>query len=173
MSVLLIHGAGGFTEDRVIADGLGNSLGLDVDMPEFSDEDMSFEAWAGPIRALLSELDPEDIVVGHSFGASILVRVLGEGVSFAPKKAVLLAMPDWSEEGWAVADYSFAGPEPEVALSLHHCRDDEVVPIEHLTLHRRFLPSARFVEHASGGHQFDGVIAAVASDILSGHGRRA
>lgn len=172
MAILFIHGAGGFTEDRAIADAMGSALGLAVDMPEFSDTNMSFEAWADPVRRLVGQLSSEDIVVAHSFGASILLRVLAEGIPFRPERAFLLAMPDWSPEGWDVEEYAFFGPEPDTSLSLHHCRDDEVVPFEHLALSRRVLPSARFVEHPTGGHQFVGAISAIASDILDDNGHR-
>lgn len=108
MAILFIHGAGGFTEDRAIADAMGSALGLAVDMPEFSDTNMSFEAWADPVRRLVGQLSSEDIVVAHSFGASILLRVLAEGIPFRPERAFLLAMPDWSPEGWDVEEYAFS-----------------------------------------------------------------
>lgn len=42
-------------------------------------------------------------------------------------------------------------------ISLHHCRDDEVVPFEHLALNAARLPSATVVEHQRGGHQFEDI----------------
>ncbi|MGB7362077.1 MAG: hypothetical protein WA931_03485 [Rhodococcus sp. (in: high G+C Gram-positive bacteria)] len=64
-----------------------------------------------------------------------------------------------------MADYAYSGPEPDVALSLHHCRDDEEVPFEHLALYAAALPSAQVYEHPCGGHQFEGTLGAVASAI--------
>lgn len=165
MRLLFLHGAGGFIEDRAIADGLGSVLGADVDMPEFPDADMSFEGWARPIRGLLEGLGSQDIVVAHSFGASVLVRVLAEKVLAAPSRATLLAMPDWSPEGWDVAEYAMGSP-PETALTLHHCLDDEVVPFEHLRLTASTLPSARTYVYPSGGHQFAGRVEDIAATIL-------
>lgn len=150
MTLMFIHGAGGFVEDRAIVDRLDGP----VTMPEFSDDDMTFEAWAVPIREHLNELDAADLVVAHSFGASILLKVLGEQ-KYTVSRAVLLAMPDWTPQGWDVAEYAFEGPEPATALALHHCLDDEVVPFDHLQLHARRLPSATFTEHPTGGHQFE------------------
>ncbi|WP_308258794.1 hypothetical protein [Gordonia jinghuaiqii] len=49
--LIFLHGAGGFAGDRPLAHGLGAALGVPVDMPQFSDVDMSLEAWASPIRA--------------------------------------------------------------------------------------------------------------------------
>ncbi|MCC8927476.1 alpha/beta fold hydrolase [Rhodococcus sp. I2R] len=162
--LLFFHGAGGYEEDRSLAAGLGAELGARVDMPHFSDEDMSFEAWAAPMRSRLAELGPDDHVIAHSFGASILLRVLSEGGT-TPTAAVLLAMPDWSPDGWDVAEYAFHGPEPDAALTLHHCRDDAVVPFAHLALGSSRLPSALVREYPTGGHQFDGVIGAIAASI--------
>ncbi len=165
--MLFIHGAGGFDEDRRIADELAGSLGVSVRMPEFSDDDMSYDAWAEPILGHLDSLSPNEIAVGHSFGASILLQVLADHPELTPAQVVLLAMPDWSRDGWDVADYAFRGPQPQVPITLHHCRDDEVVDFSHLTLNSAALPSARVVEHDSGGHQFDGVVDAVAAGIRS------
>ena len=167
VKLLFLHGARGYAEDQVIADGLGSVLGIDVDFPELPDEDMSYESWAGVIRERLRAMGSRDIVVAHSFGASILLRVLAEEAREFPTRATLLAMPDWSPNGWGVADYAFTGPEPDVHLSLHHCRDDEVVEFDHLALNARALPSARLTEHVAGGHQFEGLTDTIASDILA------
>lgn len=147
-----------------MADGFGAALGIDVEMPEFSDDDMSYEGWAEPVRSLLAALGADDVVVAHSFGASIVLRVLAER-RYAVSRAVLLAMPDWTAGGWDVSDYAFEGSEPDVALSLHHCRDDEVVPFTHLALHAARLPSASVQAYPSGGHQFEGVVQDIAAEV--------
>lgn len=162
--LLFVHGAGGYLDDRPLADGIGELLGLETDMPEFSGEDMSFEGWATPLRRRLDALGPDDRVVAHSFGASILVRVLAEEPR-PLRTAVVLAMPDWSPRGWDVPDYALGDAEPETVLSLHHCRDDDVVPFDHLALNAAALPSARVTVHATGGHQFLGLENGIADDI--------
>lgn len=163
--MLFIHGAGGFDADRRIADELAAALDVAVVMPEFSDADMSYDAWATPLRRHLLATGDDDLVVGHSFGASVLLQVLADHPEAAPAQVVLLAMPDWSENGWGVSDYAFHGPQPQMPITLHHCRDDEEVPFEHLALHAARLPSARVVAHDAGGHQFVGTTTAVATDI--------
>ncbi|MCZ4077686.1 alpha/beta hydrolase [Rhodococcus sp. H36-A4] len=161
--LLYFHGAGGFIDDRPIAEGLADRLGCAVEMPHIPDEDMSFEAWATIVRRCMDAMKSGDLVVAHSFGASILLRVLAEKRRAIPSNAVLLAMPDWTPQGWDVEDYAFTGPEPEMALALHHCRDDDVVPFAHLKLHSIRLPSASVHEHRSGGHQFVGVLDTIAA----------
>ena len=165
MRVLLIHGAGGFADDQAIADGLRTHLRAAVDMPRLPEDDMSVEAWAGVVRRRLAGLDADGVVVGHSFGATIAEWVLAEQ-RWRPERALLLAAPDWSPEGWDVPAYVHRGPEPGLDISLHHCRDDEVVPFDHLALNAARMSSARVCEHRSGGHQFDGALEAVADDVL-------
>lgn len=164
MGLLFLHGAGGYADDGPLADALGRALGTAVDRPRLPGDDMSYEAWAVPVREHLGMLGPDGLVVGHSLGGSILLRVLAEGVR-PGTRAALLAVPDWGPDGWDVADYAFSGPEPRASLTLHHCRDDEVVPFAHLAQLAARLPSARVVEHAVGGHQLDGLAGEVARSL--------
>lgn len=163
--LLFIHGAGGFLADAPLANGLAQALHLDLCMPELSYTAMGFEDWAEPVRRHLDRLGPDDSVMAHSFGASILVRVLAEHRRERPRRATLLAMPDWTPRGWDVVDYAFTGPGPETDLTLVHCRDDDVVPISHLASNSTALPSARVIELSTGGHQFDGMIDAIVAEI--------
>lgn len=177
MALLFVHGAGAEDEDRPLAEALAKSLRLELRYPRISDADMSLEAWAKPVRAALDALAPDDVVVAHSFGATVLVRVLGEPARSRalPRAATLLAMPDWGPTGWDVAAYVISGAEPPQTLSLHHCRDDEVVPFAHLALSAARLPSASVHAHPRGGHQLvlGDTIEAVAADVRGALSRRA
>lgn len=163
MELLFVHGADGFEADLVVAHELSGHVGAPVTVPRMPD-DKSVEAWAQPLRTHLARLGPDDVVVGHSFGGTILEWVLAEG-GWSPRRAVFMAIPDWTPEGWDVAEYACAGPPPGMEVTLHHCRDDEVVPVEHLRLNASRMPGAATVEHSAGGHQFDGALAAVASRL--------
>ncbi|MEO9329703.1 alpha/beta hydrolase [Gordonia aurantiaca] len=160
--LLFLHGADGFDDDRSIAEGLESALEAPVDMPRLP-EDKSFGAWATAIRTHLSRLSADDLLVAHSFGASILLRVLA--AADGPRRVVLLAMPDWGPDGWDVPEYAFTGPVPRgVDLSMHHCLDDEVVPAGHLDLNAALLPDAQLHRHRIGGRQFVGLAEAIAAD---------
>lgn len=152
--LLYLHGADGFYEDGPLASGLAEELVEPLMMPHLPDDDMSFEGWASPIRHALSELGPGDLVVGHSFGGSILIKVLAER-EWPVRRALLLAMPNWGPDGWDVPEYVFDGSVPRQSLSLHHCADDLVVPVSHLELNSADLPAASVKVHETGGHQFD------------------
>ncbi len=155
--LLFLHGAGGYLEDRPMADRLAELLRAEVDLPELPDDDTSVAAWSEVIVRALDR--GPDHVIAHSFGASILLHVLA---AHPVPAATLLAAPDWSPAGWDVPDYAWPSEPPGVALTLHHCRDDDVVPFSHLALHAARLPGARVHEHPRGGHQFEGVLEEVA-----------
>lgn len=164
IEMLFLHGAGGFHDDQPLAAALASELGAHFSIPELPDEDMSVAAWTSAIRLHVDELTASDVLVAHSFGASMLLALLST-MPTPPPRAFLLAMPNWGENGWAVADYDFTGAEPTTALTLHHCEDDDVVPVSHVALNQRLLPSADVHRYELGGHQFDGCASLVAADI--------
>jgi predicted alpha/beta hydrolase family esterase len=161
MHFLFLHGAGGYADDRSLADRLAASRGARVEYPRLPEEDMTVGAWSEPIRSRLAALGPQDLVIAHSFAASMLLHVLGAG-GVAPIRALLLAMPNWGPDGWQVDEYDFRGGVPASALALHHCRDDEVVPFDHLALNAAVLPGAAVHEYPRGGHQFETLHQAIA-----------
>lgn len=160
--LVFLHGAGGYVDDGPLARGLGQACGAEVELPRLPDDDMSVAAWAVPVRGALAGLDADDRVVGHSFGATVLLHVLADGLELAAP-VTLLAMPDWGPEGWDVAEYVPGRVGAGVPITLHHCRDDEVVEFGHLALAAARLPSARVVAHDRGGHQFEGLAEVIAS----------
>ena len=81
--VLFIHGGGdgAYEEDRKLAASLQDALGAEYDVrcPKMPDEDRpEYEAWKEQIAKELAALDGEVILVGHSLGASILLKYLSE-----------------------------------------------------------------------------------------------
>lgn len=160
--MLFVHGAGGFDEDRSLAQALAGATGGELDYPRLPDDDMSYDGWAAVVRDRLAALGSADLAIGHSLGGSVLVKLLGERRPTV-RKAVLLAIPYWGPGGWDVAEYAYGGDEPDAALALHHCRDDGVVPFDHLALNAADLPSATVTAHDAGGHQLDGL-----AELISG-----
>lgn len=164
MRLLFLHGAGGYEDDQGLARTLGAELGAELVMPHLPDEDMTVEAWLAPIRRALAGLGPDDYLVAHSFGASILLLALAD-TSAAPGRVTLLAMPDWSPQGWDVEDFHWTLPRSAASVSLHHSRDDEVVPFDHLALHAARLPGAHVTAYPRGGHQFVGRVPELAAAV--------
>ncbi|MGW9405708.1 alpha/beta fold hydrolase [Arthrobacter sp. NPDC055585] len=167
MEVLFLHGAGGWTDDQPIAEELRSRLRVPVAMPRFPDEDMTAGSWLSGID---EAMEPETVIVGHSFGASMaLLRLAAARPDPLPRGMVLLATPFWGSEGWQ-AEYAL--PEdftlpPGLPVFLHHCRDDRTVPFEHLERFEGLLPGAVIRRHDSGGHQFEDRMNAVAGDVAA------
>ncbi|MGH3087451.1 MAG: RBBP9/YdeN family alpha/beta hydrolase [Rubrobacteraceae bacterium] len=176
--ILFVHGGGegAHEEDKKMAMSLGDSLGngYDVHAPKMPDEDNpEYEAWKQKISDELAATDGEAILVGHSLGASILVKYLSEAKVETPLAGIfLIAPPFWSAEDWEVPEYElgkdFAAKLPESApIFLYHSRDDEWVPFAHLAIYAEKLPNATVREFDGRGHQFEDGLSEVARDIES------
>ena len=167
MEILFLHGAGGWTDDQPMAAELRGIPGAEVLAPQFSDEDMSAAGWRRELDRQLRTLGPDPVIVGHSFGASMALLHFSESLEHRPRGLVLLAMPFWGAEGWQ-AEYSLpadAQLPADMPLLLHHCADDDVVPVDHLDRHAFRLPHALIRRHDSGGHQFQGRMGDVIQDV--------
>jgi uncharacterized protein len=171
--VLFIHGGGGYEEDKILAANLRDALGAayDVRYPKMPAEDNpEYEAWKEQIEKELAALDGEVVLVGHSLGASVLLKYLSEEKVEKPVAGLfLVAAPYWGAEDWKVDEYAlredFASKLPEgLPVFLYHSRDDEVVPFAHLRLYKARLPGATIREFDGRGHQFDD-LSEVARDI--------
>jgi predicted alpha/beta hydrolase family esterase len=136
----------------------------DEDRPEYG-------AWRDQIARELSALDGEVVLVGHSLGASVLLKYLAEEKLQKPIAGLfLVAPPYWGAEDWEVGEYElqsdFASKLPEgLPVFLYHSRDDEWVPFSHLALYAGRLPQATIREFDGRGHQLDDDLSEVAWDI--------
>ncbi len=173
--VLFIHGggAGAYEADKKLAKNLQGELGADyrVQYPQMPNEDRpEYELWKGQIAEELAALDGEVILVGHSLGASVLLKYLSEERLKRPALALfLLAAPYWGAEDWQVSEYAlredFASRLPELPVFFYHSRDDAIVPFAHLDLYKKKLPQAAIRVLDGRGHQFDDDLSDVAADI--------
>lgn len=119
----------------------------------------------------ISTIRGEMILVGHSLGASMLLKYLSEN-DIRKKIAgiFLLATPFWSgEENWKEGlklNEDFANLLPkDVLIFFYHCEDDEVVSFNDLEFYKKTLPNAIIRKITSGGHQFNNDLSLVAKDI--------
>lgn len=179
--VLFIQGAGdgAYDADAKLVESLRQALSkeYEVTYPLMPHEaDAPFDEWRQQISHTLSKIHEPVIVIGHSVGASILLKYLSE---IPLKKALagifLLSAPFWGGEGWHYEGYQKlqlpANIEAKLPagtpLFLYHCRDDEIVPYEHLTLYAELLPHATIRPLPQGGHQFNSDLSEVAKDITT------
>ena len=173
--VLFVHGGGGqeaYEEDEKLAANLQDVLGdaYAVRYPKMPDSH-EYEAWREQIARELAALGWEVVLVGHSLGASILLKYLSEEELEKPVAGIfLIAPPYWGAEDWEVSEYAlqddFASKLPgELPVFIYHSCDDEVVPFAHLELYTERLDQATARAFDGRGHQFNDDISEVAQDI--------
>lgn len=178
ISILFVHGGGegAFVEDTKLVESLRTVLGdgYEVIYPQMPDAGSpDYNDWKEIILATIAGFSNKVIVVGHSFGASILLKVLAEATIDKPLAGVfLIATPYWGAQDWEADAYTlqadFATHLPEdTPIFLYHSRDDEIVPFAHLALYKQKLPRATTREFDGGGHQFNNDLSEVATSIKS------
>lgn len=124
-------------------------------MPE--PEEPHYQPWAERIAKLIADIEGP-LLVGHSFGASVLLKYLSE----APARPALaglflVAAPFWGPnfpEFALRADFAVALRDLS-PLYFYQSRDDAEIPIEHLERYRRALPHAVVRVLDGRGHEFD------------------
>jgi predicted alpha/beta hydrolase family esterase len=116
-----------------------------------------YSRWARRIEELLAGAD-SPILVGHSFGASVLLKYLVE-TARRPRLAglFLIATPFWGTDfpQFALPSNFGARLRDVSPLYLYHSRDDPEVPFEHLERYRRALPQAVVRVLDGRGHEFN------------------
>ncbi|KAA9340375.1 alpha/beta hydrolase [Larkinella humicola] len=177
-NLLFIQG-GGSTEDyeadKKLVDTLQGLLGEAYGMhyPLLPNESIPDLGRIKQIDNAISLIEGELILVGHSLGASMLLKYVSENEIRKKITGIfLLSTPFWSgEEEWKKGfklKEDFADQLPsDIPVFLYHCQDDQEVPFAHFAIYRKKLPWATFRELASGGHQLNNDLTIVANDILA------
>ena len=177
-NILFIQGGGngGYEADAKLVKSLQEALGkaYDVHYPQMqSNETVSDFGWLKQIGKEIAPIKDDVILVGHSLGASLLLKYLSE--KKIKKKIAgifLISTPYWSgDEDWVQGlklQEDFADKLPkDVPIFLYHCRDDEEAPFDHLSLYSKKLPQSTIHKIASDGHQLANDLTIVANDIMS------
>ncbi len=175
--LLFVQGAG----DMWAPDGSGvlvryleKALGPDFDVkaPEMPDAetDPHYLPWRDRIDAELRAMDGAAVLVGHSFGGSVLLKYLAEGSPPRPISGLfLLSTPWWGPEGWAYDEYAvsddFASRLPDIPTFLYHSREDPEVPFTHLALYEERLPTATSRPIDGSNHSFTDGLPELVADI--------
>lgn len=176
--VLFIHGGGddGYGADKKLAASLQKELGQDYQViyPKMPWADTEPDlGWVKQVGVEIDNLSDNAIWVGHSVGASMWLKWLSENkVSKKAAGIFLIAPPFWSgKEEWKqglILQKDFAANLPTNSpVFFYHCKDDDVVPLDHIATYRKMLPGATFREMESGGHQLNNDLSWVAKDIIN------
>ncbi|HTE31563.1 MAG TPA: alpha/beta fold hydrolase [Chryseolinea sp.] len=175
--ILFIHSAGpqGYHEgsDFLVSYikarlGTGYTL-VSPNMPD--PENPHYKPWKKKFKRVLLEADDDVIVVGHSLGASVVLKYLSEKT---PKKSIaglfLIGAVYWGKENWQVEEYmledNFSSRLPRIPhIVFYHSKDDEVVPVSHLWYYASAIPGAVIREFDERGHLFGKGLPELIEDI--------
>jgi uncharacterized protein len=175
--VLFIQGGGegAYDCDAKLAASLETRLGrgYPVAYPRMPNEaDPSYAAWRRQILEELGRLGQPVVLVAHSIGASMVMKMLADGdIGPALRGVFIIAAPYLhAREGWqwneAELPANAAARLPKhLPVCLYHGDADEVVPFEHLALYTKALP--RVIARALPGrdHQVREDLTEIADDI--------
>lgn len=177
--LLFVQGGGEGTHDDwdgELVKSLRLELGHDyqIHYPRMPDEDdPQYALWKPVLMRDLEALQDGAILVGHSVGGTILVRLLAE-YSLARRFGAifLIAAPFVGEGGWSSDDLEFLpdlGAHLPQGIPIHffHGLEDEVAPPAHVDLYARAVPQARVHRLRGRDHQLNNDMREVAGAILS------
>lgn len=174
--ILFIQGGDdkGYEADIKLAHSLKASLGKDYDViyPELHNEKKEGDfGWPRQIGDAIDQINTNLILVGHSLGASMILKYLSENnIDDKIDGIFLLATPFWSgNEDWKSElklNNDFADKLPaNIPISFYQCKDDDTVTIQQFQEYKQRVPHAVFHEIEKGGHQFDDDLAFLGDDI--------
>jgi hypothetical protein len=175
--ILFIQGGGdgGYDFDKALVASLQKALGdnYDIKYPEIkSDESASDFGWNKQIGAEISNVSSNFILVGHSFGASMILKFLSENLIDKKIKAIfLVATPFWSgnekwKEGFKLREDFPQKLPKKVPIFFYHTKDDEEIPFSHFEQYREKIKRGIFFEIKTGGHQLNNDLSILAKEIL-------
>ena len=175
--ILFVHSAGpqGHHEGsdylvRYLIDALGT--GYRILLPNMPDpENPHYVDWKATLKKELASMDDELILVGHSLGASVLLKYLSEEkLQQRIAGLFLIGAVYWGKKDWEVKGYvlksNFSSKLPPIRrIFLYHSSDDEVVPISHVRYFANELPNATVREFENRGHLFGRGLPELVEDI--------
>jgi predicted alpha/beta hydrolase family esterase len=116
-----------------------------------------YRTWARRIATLIADA-PNPVLVGHSLGASVLLKYLVDAAPQPPLAGLyLIATPFWGLDfpEFALPSDFEARLRDVSPLFLYHSKDDPEVPFEHVERYSRALPQAIVRAMDGRGHEFN------------------
>ncbi|HMI04097.1 MAG TPA: alpha/beta hydrolase [Pedobacter sp.] len=174
--ILFIQGAGEVTraEEQVIADALKTELGDDfaILLPTIKDADQpTYLAWENALITNLNSLPGKVILLGHSFGASVILKHFSrEPVPDKVIGMILFGVPYWKDQNWDVSEYEIeddflANLSKLDNIYFYHSTDDEVIPYEQFKSYQKLIPKAHWKVLSGMNHSYHGAIPDMIQDI--------
>jgi predicted alpha/beta hydrolase family esterase len=182
--VIFVQGAGAGTHDewdRKLVESLRRELGGDYEIryPRLPNEDEpNYPSWKRALEQELAKVRDGAIVVAHSIGGTIVLKMLAEGPSTQKVAALfLLAAPFVGDGGWPLDDLKIppdlgARLPANASIHFYHGLEDETAPPSHVDLYARAAPQAHVHRLPGRDHQLNDDLSEVAAAILSAAGAR-
>ena len=173
--ILFIQGAGNVTteQEQVIVDSLRNNLGdgFTIIYPPMPDAEPTYITWNDILTTNLNNLSGKVILLGHSLGASIILKHFSS--TLVPDKIIgmiLFGPPYWKDQNWDISEYVI---EDDFLANLgklkniyfYYSIDDEVIPYTHLESYQKLLPQANWRIISDVDHSYHGAITDMIKDI--------
>jgi len=175
--VLFVQGGGKGTHDewdsKLVA-SLRRHLGRDYEVrhPRMPGEDEpSYARWKKALQTELGALRKGAVVVGHSVGGTMLLKLLAEESSPRELGAIFaLATPFVGDGGWSFDELQLPRDLGErlpegVPIHFFHGLKDETAPPSHLELYARAVPQARVHRLKGRDHQLNDDLTEVAAEL--------
>lgn len=177
IDVLFVQGAGASVHDdwdRKLVESLRRGLGAgyDVRYPRMPNEaDPELATWRSTLERELATLRPGAVVVGHSVGGTVALRVVADWPAAAVLGAIILiAAPFIGPGGWQSdemaprADLAESLPAG-VPILLYHGDLDATVPVTHVERYAEALPRAQVRRLVGRNHQLNDDLSEIAAEI--------
>jgi len=174
--ILFIQGAGEVTtaQEQVITDALKNNLSdqFRITYPLMPNADHpAYLAWEEVLSSSLGKLSGKVILMGHSLGASIILKHFSKHP--VPDKVIgmiLFGVPYWKDQNWDVSEYAI---DDELLGKLsglenvyfYHSTDDQVIPNHQFKSYRKLIPGAHWRVLSGVDHSYHAAIPDMINDI--------
>ncbi len=165
MRVILIHGFNASPETNFhpwLKDQL-HAKGFDVLTPTLSltTKDLDLPAVIEQMKEQVGYLSSDDVILGHSLGAFVILQYLEAVEMTETPRAVIMVAPPWKVSNPELRRMFIADLDADVLMwkareyVIVHSKDDTLVPIDH---GRRFAKAlkAKLLEVDGQGHFMDG-----------------
>jgi uncharacterized protein len=178
--ILLIHGGDAFdnyeeylenlkswdlTLDRIRAKGwksnLQTALGesFDVLCPKMPNpQNAKYEEWKILFDKIITLLNDDIILIGHSLGGIFLVKYLSENKFSKKIKALILVAPPYNTPDiHPLADFVLLKPLEDISkqikqIIIYHSKDDKVVPFSNTKYFKDEIPNLELITFEDRGH---------------------
>ncbi len=176
--LLFVQGGGEGVHDEwddKLVGSLRQKLGsvFDIRYPQMPNEDdPDYTLWKPALEEQLDRLQGGAVLVGHSVGATILIRLLAEQGPVQELRGIFfIAAPFLGDGGWSADDVQFshdlgAHLPKDIPIHFYQGLEDKIVPPSHADLYAQAIPQARVHCLSGRDHQLNNDLSEVAKHIL-------